>query len=244
MLQFASSDSSAESETAKEESMSRRNHLRDEMRWRAVGMLKADARQFTVARELNVHRSVIHRLWNHYQRDQNDSRRRVSGRRKITTTADDRYLLQCARRRRTLTARQPASQLSAADGRSISSQTVSRRLHEGGLFARRPVVCVPLSPAHVRARLHSALEHRSWKPEQWGHVLFTDQSRFNIQNDSRRVMIWREPGIRYRELNIVEKDHYRSDGLLVWAGVATNSRTDLWCSLGVPSQLSDIATKF
>ncbi|GBO34819.1 hypothetical protein AVEN_205817-1 [Araneus ventricosus] len=39
---------------------------------------------------------------------------------------------------------------------------------------------VPLSPAHVRARLHWAREHRSWTPEQWGHVLFTDESRFNI----------------------------------------------------------------
>ncbi|GBM36860.1 hypothetical protein AVEN_82847-1 [Araneus ventricosus] len=72
--------------------MSRRNHLHDEMRWRAAGMLQAGARQSAVARELNVHRSVIHRLWNHYQRDQNASRRRGSGRRRITITADDRYL--------------------------------------------------------------------------------------------------------------------------------------------------------
>ncbi|GBL89553.1 hypothetical protein AVEN_87883-1 [Araneus ventricosus] len=42
--------------------MSRRNHLHDEMRWRAVSMLQAGARQSTVARELNVHLSVTHRL--------------------------------------------------------------------------------------------------------------------------------------------------------------------------------------
>ncbi|GBM22115.1 hypothetical protein AVEN_266476-1 [Araneus ventricosus] len=80
MLQFASSDISAESEIAKAESMSSRNHLHDEMRWRAVGMLQADARQSVVARELNVHRSVIHKLWNHYQRNINASKRRGSGR--------------------------------------------------------------------------------------------------------------------------------------------------------------------
>ncbi|GBM07624.1 hypothetical protein AVEN_230055-1 [Araneus ventricosus] len=130
MLQFASSDSSAESEIARAESMSRRNHLHDEMRWRAVGTLQAGARQSAVARELNVHRSVNHRLWSQCQRDQNASRRRGSGPRRITTTADDRYLLQCARRRRTLTSRQLASQLSAAAGRPISRRTVSRRLHE------------------------------------------------------------------------------------------------------------------
>ncbi|GBM78726.1 hypothetical protein AVEN_244399-1 [Araneus ventricosus] len=87
MLQFASSDISAQSETAKAEIMSRRNHLHDEMRWRAIGMLQAGARQSAVARELNVHRSVIHRLWNHYQRDQIASRRRGSGRTQRLTIA-------------------------------------------------------------------------------------------------------------------------------------------------------------
>ncbi|GBM41977.1 hypothetical protein AVEN_3600-1 [Araneus ventricosus] len=131
------------------------------MRWRAVGMLQADARQSAVVRELNMHRRVIHRLWNHYQRDQN-ARRRGSGCRRITTTADDRNMLQCARRRRTLTARQLALQLSDAAGRPISRQTVSRRLHKG-LFARRPVVCVRLFTAHVRAGMgvNVVVEHQS-----------------------------------------------------------------------------------
>ncbi|GBM74085.1 hypothetical protein AVEN_178668-1 [Araneus ventricosus] len=52
MLQFASSDSSAQSVITKAESMSRKNHFHDEMRWRAVGMLQAGARQSAVAREL------------------------------------------------------------------------------------------------------------------------------------------------------------------------------------------------
>ncbi|GBL88220.1 hypothetical protein AVEN_117803-1 [Araneus ventricosus] len=108
--------------------------------------------------------------------------------------------------------------VSAAAGRPISRQTVSRRLREVGLFARRPVVCVPLSPAQVRARLHWASEHRSWTPEQWGYVLFTDEFRFNMQNDSRRAIIWRVPETRYLGPNIGERDHYRGGGLLVWAG--------------------------
>ncbi|GBM49634.1 hypothetical protein AVEN_3222-1 [Araneus ventricosus] len=38
------------------------------------------------------------------------------------------------------------SQLSVAAELSISRQTVPRRLHQIGLFAQQPVVCVPLSP--------------------------------------------------------------------------------------------------
>ncbi|GBL76724.1 hypothetical protein AVEN_53407-1 [Araneus ventricosus] len=41
------------------------------------------------------------------------------------------------------------------------------------------------------------------------------------------AMTWREPGTRYRAPNIVERDHYRGGGLLVWSGIATNGRTDL-----------------
>ncbi|GBM00565.1 hypothetical protein AVEN_77371-1 [Araneus ventricosus] len=65
-----------------------------------------------------------------------------------------------------------------------------------------------------------------------GHVLLTDESRFNIQNDSRRAMIWREPGKRYLAPNIVETDIYRGGGLLVWAGIATNCRTDFYVFTG------------
>ncbi|GBM06776.1 hypothetical protein AVEN_63013-1 [Araneus ventricosus] len=45
-------------------------------------------------------------------------------------------------------------------------------------------------------------------------------------------MIWRESGTRYRVPNIVERDHYRCGGLLVWAGIATNGRTDLYVFAG------------
>ncbi|GBM05512.1 hypothetical protein AVEN_94792-1 [Araneus ventricosus] len=45
-------------------------------------------------------------------------------------------------------------------------------------------------------------------------------------------MIWREPGTRYWVPNIVERDHYRGGGLLVWAGIATNGRTVLYVFAG------------
>ncbi|GFX01294.1 HTH_Tnp_Tc3_2 domain-containing protein [Trichonephila clavipes] len=57
-----------------------------------------------------------------------------------------------ARRNRWQTAGEIARQMTQATGRPISRFTVARRLHGGGLFARRPVRCVPLTPAHRRRR--------------------------------------------------------------------------------------------
>ncbi|GFX21506.1 hypothetical protein TNCV_1399201 [Trichonephila clavipes] len=59
-----------------------------------------------------------------------------------------------------------------ATGRPISRFTVARRLHGGSLFARRPVRCVPLTPVHRRRRSLWCREHRNWRDNEWGRVLF------------------------------------------------------------------------
>ncbi|GFW61914.1 transposable element Tcb2 transposase [Trichonephila clavipes] len=84
--------------------------------------------------------------------------------------------------------------------------TDDRRQHGGGLFARRPVRCVPLTPAHRRRRSLWCQEHRNWRDNEWGRVLLTDESRFSLSSDSHRILIWRERGSRNHPSNIIERD--------------------------------------
>ncbi|GFV14527.1 transposable element Tcb2 transposase [Trichonephila clavipes] len=49
--------------------------------------------------------------------------------------------------------------------------TVARRLPVGGLFARRPVRCVPLTPAHRRRPSLWCREHRNWRDNEWGRII-------------------------------------------------------------------------
>ncbi|GFT41417.1 transposable element Tcb2 transposase [Trichonephila clavipes] len=101
------------------------------------------------------------------------------------------------------------------------------RLHGGGLFARRPVRCVTLTPAHRRRRSLWCREHRNWRDYEWGRVLFTDESRFSLSSDSHRILMWRERGSRNHPSNIIERDRYGGRGVLVWGGIMLGSRTDL-----------------
>ncbi|GFV40340.1 hypothetical protein TNCV_2817741 [Trichonephila clavipes] len=94
-----------------------------------------------------------------------------SGRPRGTTPADDRYIVLQARRNRRQTAGEIARHTTQATGRPISRFTVARRLHGGGLFARRPIRCVPLTPAHQRRRSLWCREHRNWRDNEWGRVL-------------------------------------------------------------------------
>ncbi|GFX11706.1 transposable element Tc1 transposase [Trichonephila clavipes] len=125
-----------------------------------------------------------------------------SGRPRGTTPADDRYIVLQARRNRRQTAGEIARHTTQATGRPISRFTVARRLHGGGLFARCSVRCVPLTPAHRRRRSLWCREHRNWRDNEWGRVLFTDESRFSLSSDSHCILIWRE-----REAAIILEHH-------------------------------------
>ncbi|GFW53214.1 transposable element Tcb2 transposase [Trichonephila clavipes] len=115
----------------------------------------------------------------------------------------------------------------AASGKQISRKTVARRLRGGTLYARRPVVCVPLTRQHRTARLQWCREHHNWTEQDWACVLFSDESRFSLSSDCRRQLIWRESGTAYRPENIQEKDRYPTCSIMVWAGNMINGRTRL-----------------
>ncbi|GFT15022.1 transposable element Tcb2 transposase [Trichonephila clavipes] len=114
------------------------------------------------------------------------------GRVRSTTPAEDRYIVLSAKRNRRTTAQQVANQFLAASGKQISRKTAARRLRGGGIYARRPVVCVPLTRQHRTARLQWCREHHNWTEQDWACVLFSDESRFSLSSDCRRQLIWRE----------------------------------------------------
>ncbi|GFX97736.1 transposable element Tcb1 transposase [Trichonephila clavipes] len=117
--------------------------------------------------------------------------------------------------------------VSSATGTTVSRQTVYRRSGHIGLYARSPVRCVPLTATHCRLRLTWSREHALWTPEQWSCVMFSYESRFSLQSDSHRTLIWRAPDTRYHQENTIERHRYGGAGWLVWGGIILGSRTDL-----------------
>ncbi|GFV28868.1 transposable element Tcb1 transposase [Trichonephila clavipes] len=150
-------------------------------------------RHLEVSEELGIAQSAISKLWQRFQDDGNVSRCYGTGRPRVTTPNEDRYLAVTAKRNKRSTASDLFRQLSSATGTTVSRQTVYRRLGHIGLYARRAVRCVPLIAIHCRLRLTCSREHALWTPQQWSCVMFSDESRFSLQTDSRRTLIWRVP---------------------------------------------------
>ncbi|GFV26447.1 transposable element Tcb2 transposase [Trichonephila clavipes] len=182
-----------------------RRHLDAFTRGRIIGKLEEGRSVTSVAAEFGITHSIVSRHWRQFQTTGTAIRGFSSGRSRGTTHTDDRCIVLQARRSRWQTAGEIARHTTQATGRSISRFTVARRLHGGGLFARRPVWCVPLTPAHRRR----------------------NESRFSLSSYSHRILIWRERGNRNHPSNIIERDRYGGRGVLVWGGIMLCSRTDL-----------------
>ncbi|GFU09589.1 MAM and LDL-receptor class A domain-containing protein 2 [Trichonephila clavipes] len=204
-----------------------RRHLDAFTQGRIIGKLEEDHSVTRVTAEFGIAHSIVSRLWRQFQTTGTAIRGLSCGRPRGTTPADDRYIVLQASRNRRQTAGEIARHTTQATGRPILHFTVARRLHGGGLFARCPVRCVPLTPAHRRRRSLWCREHRNWRDNEWGRVLFTDESRFSLSSDSHRILIWRERGSRNHPSNIIERDRYGGHGVLVWGGIMLGSRTDL-----------------
>ncbi|GFT55364.1 HTH_Tnp_Tc3_2 domain-containing protein [Trichonephila clavipes] len=104
------------------------------------------------------------------------------------------YLAVTAKRNRRSTASDLSRQLSSDTATTVSRETVYRRLRHIGLYARRPVRCVPHTATHCHLRLTGSRDHHVlWTSQQWSCVMFSDDFRFSLQSDFHRNLIWRAP---------------------------------------------------
>ncbi|GFW99745.1 uncharacterized protein TNCV_3419751 [Trichonephila clavipes] len=52
------------------------------------------------------------------------------------------------------------------------------------------------APAHCRGRLQWCLARSGWNHADWGRIVFSDESRFQLCPDDHRRRVWRRPGQR------------------------------------------------
>lgn len=154
-----------------------------------------------------------------------DDRERAA-RRRVTTRAQDNRMQTSQMRNRTRLAERTAAQTIGLHGRSISGQTVRNRLREHGIRARRQYVGSVLTPRHRATRLNWCTLHRNWTRQQWSRVMFSDESRFNLQTKDGRDRVYRRRGERFSSACVKSVNKFQPS-VMVWGGITSTHKLDL-----------------
>jgi hypothetical protein len=102
-----------------------------------------------------------------------------SGRKKITSAQDDRQIVRMVLKDRKKTSKDISSILNTS-GVKVSARAVRTRFCTAGLKARIPRNKPDLNQVQRSKRLMWAKQHVTWTPEQWGRVIFSDETRMSI----------------------------------------------------------------
>ena len=137
------------------------------------------------------------------------------GRPASTTPRQDRLLSHLSLSDRRATSKILKRELVDATGVDVTTRTVRRRLQKAGLrgcvAARKPLQ----TPRHKSRRLAWCRERKDWTPEQWGKVLFSDESIFELI-PRRRVFVRRRKGEKYHPDCVVPTVKHGGGKIQVW----------------------------
>ena len=153
-----------------------------------------------------------------------------SGRPKVTTRAEDRYIATTVARNRFVTGPQTPRQLYAVRGpgaRPVSVQTVRNRIHASGFKSRVPAKKPKLTQRHKDARLTFSRAHAGWNNPQWRRVMFSDESKFYLNRVDGRKRVWRRCRERHVPAMVIPTVAFQGGGVTVWAGISATAKTDL-----------------
>ena len=149
-------------------------HLRE----RALDMLQGGMRTADVARAINCNVRTVRCLRLRYRETGWTADCPRSGRPRVTTPSQDRYIRTSHLRDRYRMVTTTARVTPGTHNPFISAPTVRNRLREAGLRACKPVVRQVLTRHHRQQCRQWAQTHRHWTRQDWQKVLFTDELRF------------------------------------------------------------------
>ena len=172
--------------------------------------------QTKVASRTNMSQASVCNAKRRFEDTGSDRNRKCSGRPRISTPRDDRFI-----ERRSLKDRfKPATKLKEnweEVGVHASVRTIRRRLCAanlmGGVARKKPM----LTPVHRHRRLTFARKYKHWTEKEWEWVLWTDESPFSIFGQCGKTYVRRRPGEEFNAECLTPTVKHGGGKIQVWA---------------------------
>ena len=147
-----------------------------------------------VAMKFGFSRTTISRVYSEYRKyGKTSNYGHRCGREKTLKERDQRRLSRILKQDRRATLPQIAADLNCGASTSVSVRTVQRTIIDMGFWSRRPTRLLLLTVRQKALHLTWARQHRQWTVDDWKHVSWSDESRFQLHRADGLVRVWRQP---------------------------------------------------
>jgi len=183
-----------------------------------------------IAGHLHIPRSTVGHILVRFRENGEVFDRPRAGRPRLLSIRDERLAVR--------TLNQPKSGTTAAVGRSLraqglclSDETVRRSFRRQGLGARVKRKKPLLTKRHRQKRLQWAKVSQDCDVENWNHVIWSNESKFNVFGSDGRQWCWRNPTEPLRDCHVQHTVKHGGGSIMVWgcmswAGVGNLHRID------------------
>jgi len=174
-----------------------RLNVDESLRLMVIKLFKENKTIRAISDKVNRAKSVVGRIVKDYKKTGRVCSPNKKGRPRITSKREDRIIQRSGLKHRFASAASISRQIENTKNLKISRFTISRRLNEIGLYARRPQKKPLISRRNKTKRLKFANKYVN-KPMEWWHkVFFSDESKFNLFGNDGINYVRRFEGEKY-----------------------------------------------
>jgi transposase len=193
----------------------KRQELSDFDRGQIIGMNKVGTKKAEISRVTGKSYSTVTRTINRYETTGSVTPKKRLGPSPILKDRDLRVLERIVKKNRNATLQAITNEFNQGYEIKVSKHTIRRRLHDLGLKACVAVSKPLLSKKNIVARLSWAKDHKK-KATNWKHVVWSDESKFNLINSDGRTLVWRQPKDKYSSDCVQPKVQGNGGSVTVW----------------------------
>lgn len=162
--------------------MSKTRELSVSERSQIVILHKQGLSQVEISKIMKCSRKAVQNAINRFSETGSYENRPKTGRKRILSPRNHRFLNRISLRNRTKSSKDLASDLWEHRKIQISAPSVRRYLKEGNLHGRRARRKPLLTEHHKKLRLEWAKQHQNWSSEDWAKIIWSDESNIEVRH--------------------------------------------------------------
>lgn len=207
--------------------MGKKSELSIEVRAEIVTKYNCGISVKDICEEYDLSRQTVHYQINKHKKTNSVQNLARTGRKRKTTSTEDRHIIYQFTKNPTITPKYLASQLQKYSDDPVSERTIRRRLtqHSFGTYVIQNIPYI--SAGNKVKRLEFARKYVDKPPSFWNRVLWTDESSFEYHGSQKKTYVRLPKETRKKLAPVSERMSHGGGSVMFWGCISSNGAGDL-----------------